>query len=264
VPPWVGVALAEVTWVITLKRKAEIEIMYRAGQIVAETLAVLAEEVRPGVPTIDLDRMAEERIRKAGATPAFKGYQGFPYTLCISINEQVVHGFPSERRLDEGDVVSIDCGAIVDGYYSDAAETHRVGKVSGQADALLQTTERCLREAIAQMQVGHRLQDIGYAVQTLAESKGYSVVKDFVGHGIGRALHEEPQVPNWGKPNRGLRLKPGMVLAVEPMVNIGGEAVRVLEDNWTAVTCDNSLSAHYEHSIAITDNGPRVLTQIAA
>ena len=238
--------------------------MYRAGQIVAETLARVAEEVAPGLPTCDLDRMAEELIRKAGATPAFKGYQGFPYTLCISINEQVVHGFPSERRLEEGDLVSIDCGAIVDGFYSDAAETHRVGSVSTAAAALMETTEECLRRAIEQMRVGNRLQDIGYTVQTLAESKGYSVVKDFVGHGIGRALHEEPQVPNWGKPNRGLRLKPGMVLAVEPMVNAGGEAVRVLDDNWTAVTCDNSLSAHYEHSIAITDNGPRVLTRLAA
>jgi methionyl aminopeptidase len=216
------------------------------------------------VRTRDLDWLAEERIRKTGATPAFKGYQGFPYTLCVSINEQVVHGFPSERRLEEGDLVSIDCGAIVDGYYSDAAETYRVGTVSVAAAALMETTEECLRRAIEQMRVGNRLQDIGYTVQTLAESKGYSVVKDFVGHGIGRALHEEPQVPNWGKPNRGLRLKPGMVLAVEPMVNAGGEAVRVLEDNWTAVTCDNSLSAHYEHSIAITDNGPRVLTRLAA
>jgi methionyl aminopeptidase len=238
--------------------------MYRAGQIVAETLARVAEEITPGVRTRDLDWLAEERIRKTGATPAFKGYQGFPYTLCVSINEQVVHGFPSERRLEEGDLVSIDCGAIVDGYYSDAAETYRVGTVSVAAAALMETTEECLRRAIEQMRVGNRLQDIGYTVQTLAESKGYSVVKDFVGHGIGRALHEEPQVPNWGKPNRGLRLKPGMVLAVEPMVNAGGEAVRVLEDNWTAVTCDNSLSAHYEHSIAITDNGPRVLTRLAA
>lgn len=251
-------------WVITLKTQAEIEIMYRAGQIVAETLARVAEEITPGVRTRDLDWLAEERIRKTGATPAFKGYQGFPYTLCVSINEQVVHGFPSERRLEEGDLVSIDCGAIVDGYYSDAAETYRVGTVSVAAAALMETTEECLRRAIEQMRVGNRLQDIGYTVQTLAESKGYSVVKDFVGHGIGRALHEEPQVPNWGKPNRGLRLKPGMVLAVEPMVNAGGEAVRVLEDNWTAVTCDNSLSAHYEHSIAITDNGPRVLTRLTA
>ncbi len=249
---------------ITLKTQAEIEIMYRAGQIVAETLAYLVEQVAPGLPTIELDRMAEERIRAAGAVPAFKGYMGFPYTLCISINEQVVHGFPSERELAEGDLLSIDCGAIVEGYYSDAAVTVKVGRVSGEAERLLETTRECLVEAIDKMRVGNRLQDIGHTVQTLAESRGYGVVKDFVGHGIGRALHEEPQVPNFGKPNRGPRLKAGMVLAVEPMINAGTDKVRVLEDNWTAVTCDNSLSAHFEHSVAITDKGPRVLTALAA
>ena len=249
---------------ITLKTRAEIEIMYRAGQLVAETLAYLREQVAPGLPTIELDRMAEERIRAAGAIPAFKGYMGFPYTLCVSINEQVVHGFPSERTLEEGDLLSIDCGAIVDGYYSDAAITLRVGRVSAEAEALLTTTERCLDEAIDKVRVGNRLQDIGHTVQTIAEAKGYGVVKDFVGHGIGRKLHEEPQVPNWGKPNRGPRLKVGMVLAVEPMINAGTEKVRVLDDNWTAVTCDDSLSAHFEHSIAITDEGPKVLTALAA
>jgi len=250
--------------VITLKTRAQIEIMYRAGQLVAETLAHLKDQVGVGLQTIELDRMAEERIRAAGAIPAFKGYMGFPFTLCISINEQVVHGFPSERTLAEGDLLSLDCGAIVDGYYSDAAITVRVGEVSEAAETLLTTTERCLDEAIDQVRVGNRLQDIGHTVQTIAEAQGYGVVKDFVGHGIGRKLHEEPQVPNWGKPNRGPRLKVGMVLAVEPMINAGTEKVRVLDDNWTAVTCDDSLSAHFEHSIAITDQGPKVLTALAA
>lgn len=249
---------------ITLKTRAEIEIMYRAGQLVAETLAYLEEQVEPGLATIELDRMAEARIRAAGALPAFKGYMGFPFTLCISINEQVVHGFPSQRPLVEGDLLSIDCGAIVDGYYSDAAVTLRVGKVTEAAETLLTTTDACLELAIDKMRVGNRLQDIGHTVQTMAEAKGYGVVKDFVGHGIGRKLHEEPQVPNWGKPNRGPRLKAGMVLAVEPMINAGTEKVRVLDDKWTAVTCDGSLSAHFEHSIAITDHGPKVLTALAA
>jgi len=250
--------------VITLKTRAEIEIMYRAGQLVAETLDYLKQQVVVGLETIELDRMAEERIRAAGAIPAFKGYMGFPYTLCVSINEQVVHGFPSDRTLKEGDLLSLDCGAIVDGYYSDAAITLRVGRMSEAAETLLTTTERCLDEAIDQVRVGNRLQDIGHTVQTVAEAKGYGVVKDFVGHGIGRKLHEEPQVPNWGKPNRGPRLKVGMVLAVEPMINAGTDKVRVLDDNWTAVTCDDSLSAHFEHSIAITDQGPKVLTALAA
>jgi len=250
--------------VITLKTRAEIEIMYRAGQLVAETLDYLKEQVVVGLKTIELDRMAEARIRAAGAIPAFKGYMGFPFTLCISINEQVVHGFPSDRTLAEGDLLSLDCGAIVDGYYSDAAVTLRVGRMSEEAEALLTTTERCLDEAIDQVRVGNRLQDIGHTVQAIAEAEGYGVVKDFVGHGIGRKLHEEPQVPNWGKPNRGPRLKVGMVLAVEPMINAGTEKVRVLDDNWTAVTCDDSLSAHFEHSIAITDQGPKVLTALAA
>lgn len=249
---------------ITLKTRAEIEIMYRAGQLVAETLAYLKEQVAPGLPTMELDRMAEERILAAGALPAFKGYMGFPFTLCISINEEVVHGFPSKRILKEGDLLSMDCGAIVDGFYSDAAITVRVGEVSEEAETLLSTTERCLDHAIEQVRVGNRLQDIGHTVQAIAEAKGYGVVKDFVGHGIGRKLHEEPQIPNWGKPNRGLRLKVGMVLAVEPMINAGTEKVRVLDDKWTAVTCDNSLSAHFEHSIAITDHGPKVLTALAA
>jgi len=250
--------------VITLKTRAEIEIMYRAGQLVAETLAFLEGQVAPGLQTLELDRMAEARIRAAGAVPAFKGYMGFPFTLCISINEQVVHGFPSERTLVEGDLLSIDCGAIVNGYYSDAAITVRVGRLSREAETLLTTTQSCLDHAIDQMWVGNRLQDIGHTVQTIAEAKGYGVVKDFVGHGIGRKLHEEPQVPNWGKPNRGPRLKAGMVLAVGPMINAGTEKVRVLDDQWTAVTCDDSWSAHFEHSIAITDHGPKVLTALAA
>lgn len=238
--------------------------MARASQVVAETLQVLKQEVRPGVTTEDLDRIAENHIRARGGTPAFKGYRSYPKTLCASINEQVVHGIPSARRmLKEGDIIGLDLGAIVEGFYGDAAMTVPVGSVSPKIAELLRVTEEALYKGIAQARVGNRLSDISHAVQQHAEAAGFSVVTDFVGHGIGRQLHEEPQVPNYGKPGQGPRLQVGMVLAIEPMVNMGQSGVRILDDQWTAVTKDGSLSAHFEHTIAIQAEGPaRILTKL--
>ncbi len=249
---------------IILKTPQEIAVIERAGRVVALVIAFLREQVKPGVTTADLDRLAEEFITGEGAIPAFKGYRGYPATLCTSINEEVVHGIPSaRRRLEEGDIIGIDVGAIVEGYYGDAAVTLPVGRISDEAARLIRVTEASLAAGLAQVRAGNRLSDISHAVQTVAEDAGYSVVTDFVGHGIGRNLHEDPQVPNFGKPGEGPRLKEGLVLAIEPMVNIGGHEVEVLSDRWTVVTRDKSLSAHFEHTIAITPDGPKVLTRAA-
>jgi methionyl aminopeptidase len=239
--------------------------MRKPARIVAEILVALREKVRPGVTTADLDRVAERMIDKAGARSAFKNYRVgnavFPAVLCVSINEQVVHGIPSSRALREGDIVSLDFGVEKDGYYGDAAITVPVGDVDDQSKRLIETTERSLYAGIEQLRPGVRLGDVGAAVQRVAEAEGFSVVRDFVGHGIGRALHEEPQVPNYGTPGRGRTLKTGMVIAIEPMVNAGGPGVRVLDDGWTAVTADGRRSAHFEHTVAVRDDGPEILTR---
>jgi methionyl aminopeptidase len=248
---------------IILKTPDEIEVMARASRLVAETLVMLRRVVRPGITTEELDRLAEQFIRSRGGTPAFKGYRNYPKTLCASINDQVVHGIPSKRALKEGDIIGLDLGAIVDGFYGDSAVTVTVGQVNPRVAELLRVTEESLYAGIAQAIVGNRLSDISHAVQQHAEAAGFSVVTDFVGHGIGRQLHEEPQVPNYGKPGQGPRLQVGMVLAIEPMINMGNSGVRVLDDRWTAVTTDGSLSAHFEHTIAIQPSGPpRILTQV--
>lgn len=246
---------------IELKSPAQIERMRRAGKIVAETLDLMRKTVRPGVTTGELDRLAEEYIRKCGAVPAFKGYNGFPATLCASVNEQVVHGFPGLRTLQSGDIISIDCGAVIDGYVGDAAITLPVGEISEDLQKLLKVTEESLMFGIAQAIKGNRLYDVSHAVQTHVEANGFSVVRDYVGHGIGREMHEDPQIPNYGKPGRGPRLEIGMVLAIEPMVNLGTYEVKTLSDHWTVVTKDGKASAHFEHTVAITENGPEILTR---
>lgn len=243
------------------KSWAELQKMHRACTIVVDTLGVLAAAAQPGVTTKELDKIAHDEIRKAGAKPAFLGYRGYPATLCISVNEEVVHGIPGSRKLKPGDIVGLDLGCIVDGFYGDAARTVAVGAASPEAARLLQVTEDSLKAGIAQCWPGKRVGDIGHAVQNLAEAGGYSVVREFVGHGIGTSLHEEPQVPNYGPPGRRERLVAGMCLAIEPMVNVGGPEVRVLEDDWTAVTVDGSLSAHFELSIAVTEHGPWILSE---
>jgi methionyl aminopeptidase len=246
--------------VIICKSPAELERMKAANALVAAILAELRDAVRPGVTTADLDALAEERVRGAQAEPAFKGYHGYPATICASVNEEVVHGIPSRRELVEGDIIAIDLGVLLDGFYGDAAVTLPVGRVSEQAAALLRVTEESLHKAIAQVRVGARISDLGAAVQAHVEAHGFSVVREFVGHGIGQKLHEEPQIPNYGPPGRGPRLAEGMVLAIEPMVNLGKAPVRVLSDGWTAVTKDGLLSAHFEHTVAVTMDGPLVLT----
>lgn len=248
---------------IILKTPDEIAVMAKASRVVAEALAVLKSAVKPGITTDELDRLAESEIRSRGAIPAFKGYRNYPKTLCASVNEQVVHGIPSKRVLKEGDIIGLDLGAIVGGFYGDSAVTVAVGRIDENTAALVRITEESLSLAIEQARVGNRLSDISHAVQRHVEAAGYSVVTEFVGHGIGRQLHEEPQVPNYGKPGQGPRLQAGMVLAIEPMVNMGGSAVRVLDDRWTAVTVDGSLSAHFEHTIAIQSSGSAlVLSQL--
>ncbi len=247
---------------IILKSPDEIGRMRRPGGIVAEVLELLKEQILPGATTMDLERIAESEIKKRGATPAFKGYKGYPYCLCTSMNDEVVHGMPSKKTvLAEGDILSVDCGAYADGFFGDSAYTLPVGVVSTEAERLMSITAESLERAIGSTREGQRLLDIASAVQTLVEAEGYSVVRDFVGHGIGRELHEPPQVPNFGVAGRGPRLKPGMVLAIEPMINIGEAGIRVLDDGWTAVTADGSLSAHFEHTVAITADGPYVLTR---
>lgn len=251
---------------IALKSAREIEIMKRANIIVAEVLRELKEKVAAGVTTLELDAIAEELTLKKNAIPAFKGYnvagRVYPRCLCASINEEIVHGIPTNRALREGDIIGLDYGVIYEGFYGDSAVTVGVGRVSDEARRLMEITELALYKGIEQLHDGKRLGDLGHAVQQVAESAGYSVVRAFVGHGIGRKLHEEPPVPNYGEPDRGIRLREGMVLAIEPMVNVGGCEVEIKEDGWTAVTRDGSLAAHFEHSVAITKDGPVILSQI--
>ncbi len=243
------------------KSNHELQTMARACRIVNETIDALEAAAQPGVTTKELDRIAYDRIVKAGAKPAFLGYRDYPATLCISVNEEVVHGIPGPRKLKDGDIVGLDLGCIVDGFYGDAARTVAVGAPSPEAQRLMKVANECLRAGIEQCHPGRRVGDIGHAVQSHAEGHGYSVVREFVGHGIGRSLHEEPQIPNYGPPGRRERLRPGMCLAIEPMVNVGGPEVRVLDDDWTAVTVDGSLSAHYELTIAVTEHGPWILSE---
>ena len=246
---------------IILKSAEEIAAMRRAGRVVAEAHALVRELVKPGITTWDLDQAVEEFLLKQNAVPAFKGYQGYPASICASVNEVVVHGIPSrEVVLEEGSIVSIDIGAFVDGFCGDSAWTYPVGEVAPEIQRLLTVAEEALFLGIDQAQVGNRLSDISHAVQSHVEAQGFSVVRDFVGHGIGRQMHEAPQIPNFGPPGRGPRLKPGMTLAIEPMVNVGGYQVEVLADNWTVVTRDKCWSAHFEHTVAVTDGGPVVLT----
>jgi methionyl aminopeptidase len=247
---------------VELKGPSEIALMRQAGRIVAEILDALEAAVAPGVSTWELDQLAERLIAQKGARPAFKGYQGFPACLCASVNDEVVHGIPSRRRrLAEGDLMKLDFGVVYRGYYGDSARTVPVGQVSEEAARLVEATRGALERAVQVMQVGNRLGDIGHAVQSHVEARGYAVVRDFTGHGIGRKLHEEPRVPNYGSPGSGMKLRAGMVLAVEPMVNAGSEEVRVLEDDWTAVTLDRRLSAHFEHTVLIAETGPEILTR---
>jgi methionyl aminopeptidase len=247
--------------VIVCKSPAELEKMRAANALVADVLAELAGMVAPGITTNDLDVAAERLVRAGGAEPAFKGYRGYPCTLCASVNEQVVHGIPSKRSLGEGDIISLDMGVKLNGFYGDSAVTVPVGKVSDEAATLLRVTRESLEKGIAQVRLGARISDIGHAIQQHVEAHGFSVVREFVGHGIGAALHEEPQIANYGEPGRGPRLAEGMTLAIEPMVNVGRPAVKVLADGWTAVTKDGSLSAHFEHTVAVTRTGPLVLTR---
>jgi methionyl aminopeptidase len=247
---------------IILKLSEEIEAARASNRIVAEVLSVLREKIKPGVRTRDLDKLAEEITVKRGAKPAFKGYRGYPFALCVSVNEVVVHGMPSDRVLEEGDIVSLDFGVYYKGFFGDAAITLPVKKVTENAQKLLQVTEQSLYSGIEQARSGNRLGDISAAVQETVEKEGYSVVRDFVGHGIGRNLHEEPQIPNFGQRGRGIELKKGMILAIEPMVNEGKYNVKVLSDGWTVVTKDGSLSAHFEHSVAITDSGTEILSRL--
>ena len=247
---------------IVRKSPAEIETMRRAGRVVAETLEILRGMVKPGVTTKLLDEIAEREIRARGATPSFVGYRGFPATLCTSLNNEIVHGIPGGATLREGDLIKIDCGAIVDGFHGDSAITLPVGEVDESKRKLVETTARALAAGIAEVRLGNKTGDIGAAVQTIAEGAGFSVVREYVGHGIGRALHEDPPIPNYGQPGRGLKLEEGMVIAIEPMVNVGSYETRLLADGWTVVTADGSLSAHFEHTVALTADGPQVLTAV--
>lgn len=247
---------------VILKLPEEIEKARASSQIVAEVLSKLRDKVKPGISTKELDRFAEDIARKRGAKPAFKGYRGYPYSLCTSVNEEVVHGMPSERILKEGDIISLDFGVCYNGFFGDAAITLPVGKIADSAQKLIEVTEQSLYAGIEQAQKGNRLGDISSSVQQIVEVPGFSVVRDFVGHGIGRNLHEDPQIPNYGKKGRGIELKRGMILAIEPMVNQGTYKVKIMQDAWTVVTEDGMLSAHFEHSVAITENGPDILSKL--
>lgn len=247
---------------VVLKSSQEIEKMRRAGQVVREVLELVRSRVQPGATTFDLEKTAQERLDQLSVKAAFKGYHGFPCVLCTSVNSEVVHGIPSPKRvLKEGDIVSVDFGVVVDGYYGDAAITVPVGKVNADAERLLKVTEASLHAGIAAVRPGATLGDVGAAVQGVVEREGFSVVRDFVGHGIGSQMHEEPQVPNFGQAGRGMKLRPGMVIAIEPMVNAGKPEVVVLDDGWTAVAKDGSMSAHFEHTVAVTATGSRILTE---
>ncbi len=245
---------------IVRKSSQEIGRMRKAGRLVGHTLTLVSQAARPGVTLLELDALAERTIRAVGGVPSFLGYHGFPATLCLSPNDRIVHGIPDGYALREGDVLSIDCGAIVEGYHGDAAVTVPVGQVDEAARRLIETTERAMWAGISQVRAGNRLSDIGHAVERVAAGPGYGVVREYVGHGIGTRMHEEPQVPNYGRPGRGLRLDVGLVLAIEPMLNEGGPETDVLDDHWTVVTRDGSRSAHFEHTVAITPAGPEVLT----
>ena len=247
---------------ISCKSERELSYMRDAGRVVAQTFAEMARAAKAGVTTGELDRLAEDFIIKRGARPAFKGLYGFPATICASVNEEVVHGLPGLRKLKDGDIISIDIGAEINGYFGDSAVTYPVGDVGNEALRLVKATEESLYRGISSARPGNRLSDISNAVQTCAESHGYSVVRDYVGHGIGRSMHEEPQLPNFGRPGRGPRLKEGMTLAIEPMVNMGTFDVRTLSNNWTVVTLDAKPSAHFEHTVAITDDKPEILTKL--
>lgn len=248
---------------VSIKSERELNSMRKAGAAVAQILEEMCQMVKPGITTWDLDKYAESRCKDLKVTPAFKGYHGFPACVCISVNDEVVHGIPSRKRiLGEGDIVGLDFGVSYEGWYGDSARTVPVGRVSDDASRLIEVTRESLYRGIEQCREGNRVLDIGYAVQNYVEQHGYSVVREFVGHGIGKALHEDPQVPNYGAKGKGLALKVGMVLAIEPMINVGGPAVKVLSDGWTAVTVDRSLSAHFEHTVAITQAGPEILTVI--
>ena len=244
------------------KSRSEIERMRRAGQVVAETLRDLRKMVEPGITTRELDAHAEDKIRSSGAYPTFKGYRGFPASICASVNDEVVHGIPSDRRLREGDIIKIDCGATLDGYVGDAAISVPVGRIDADLEKLIEATRDSLFKAIEKMIPGNRLYDVSYAVQEYVEERGFSVVRDFCGHGIGQRMHEDPQVPNYGRPGTGPKLKEGWVLAIEPMVNAGTFEVKVLPDGWTVKTRDGKASSHFEHTIAITEEGPMVLTAL--
>jgi methionyl aminopeptidase len=247
---------------VVLKSSQEIEKMRRAGQMVREVLELVRSKVKPGATTYDLEKAAEARVKELGVKAAFKGYHGFPCVLCTSVNSEVVHGIPSPKRvLKEGDIVSVDFGLVVDGYYGDAAITVPVGSIDANAARLLKTTEDSLRAGIAAVRPGATLGDVGAAVQNVVEGEGFSVVRDFVGHGIGVRMHEDPQVPNFGEAGQGMKLKVGMVIAIEPMVNAGRPDVQVLDDGWTAVASDGSMSAHFEHTVAVTATGARILTE---
>ena len=247
---------------IVLKSQKELAVMRSAGQIVAEVFLLIKEIAKPGITSMELNNLAEKEIIKRKAVPAFKGYNGYPYTLCCSLNAQIVHGMPSSVPLNDGDIISLDLGAKYNGFYGDSAITLPIGSISKEAKQLLAVTEESLYKGMEFASPGNRLTDISHGVQKYVESSGFSVVRDYVGHGVGRMLHEAPQIPNYGAPGRGPLLKPGMVLAIEPMVNQFSYEVEVLDDGWTAVTCDGGLSAHFEHTVAITDNGPEILTAI--
>lgn len=247
---------------ITIKSPREVELMRQAGKVVAQAKARLAEAVRPGITTRELDQIAEQEIRRCGAKPSFKGYRGFPATICVSINDEIVHGIPGDRVIRDGDVVSLDVGAIVGGFHSDSAFTVGVGAVSQEARRLIEATREALKIGISQARAGARVGDIGAAIQQYAEGLGYSVVRQYVGHGIGRALHEEPQVPNYGVPGRGPLLRKGMTICIEPMLNMGTWETVQMDDGWTVKTADGSLSAHFEDTLLITENGAEVLTSL--
>ncbi len=245
---------------VTIKSRREMEAMERAGGIVGATLALLRESVEPGITTGELNRIAEKNIRSMGAVPAFLGYQGFPGTICASVNEEIVHGIPGKRVLKEGDIIKMDVGAIIDGFIGDAAISVAVGEISEEAQQLMDDTRASLYAGIAAAQPGNRVGDIGAAVEGYAAPRGYGVVRQFVGHGVGRHLHEDPQVPNYGEPGKGVLLRPGMCICIEPMLNLGTEATEILDDDWTVVTADRALSAHFEHTLAITKDGPKILS----
>ena len=245
---------------ITIKSPQEMQAMRRAGEIVGATLSLLQSSVKPGMTTWDLDAIADREIRRLGGKPAFKGYRGFPATICTSVDHEIVHGIPGSRVLEEGGLVKLDVGAVADGLIGDAAITVGVGEISKEASDLIEVTRLCLEAGIKAARDGARVGDVGAAIQSFAEDRGYSIVREYVGHGVGRFLHEEPQVPNYGPAGRGALLRQGMTIAIEPMVNIGGWKTRLLDDQWTVVTADESLSAHFEHTIAITDGQPEVLT----